>query len=74
MCESAGRQVILILSKPGFLHYFLMHFAYSLSANHDPTALDRYNYTYNGEIYDPDDQCRQIQGDYSQLCRVSFTC
>ena len=31
MCESAGRQVILILSKPGFLHYFLMHFAYRRS-------------------------------------------
>jgi hypothetical protein len=33
----------------------------SLRASHDPTALDQYNKTINGHIYQPDEQCHHYR-------------
>jgi len=43
----------------------------SLRASHDPTALDQYNKTFNGQIYQPDEQCQHYRNGSSYLCRVS---
>lgn len=43
----------------------------SLLPNHDPTALDKYNDTLNGQIYNHDEQCMQNRNhEDSYLCRV----
>jgi len=42
----------------------------SLSASHDPTALDQYNKTFNGQIYEPNEQCQHYLNGSSYLCRV----
>ena len=44
----------------------------SLRASHDPTALDQYNKTFNGHIYQPDEQCQHYRNGSSYLCRVSL--
>jgi hypothetical protein len=44
----------------------------SLRASHDPTALDEYNKTFNGHIYQPDEQCQHYRNGSSYLCRVSL--
>jgi len=44
----------------------------SLSASHDPTALDQYNKTFNGQIYEPNEQCQHYLNGSSYLCRVSL--
>ncbi|XP_052080815.1 zinc metalloproteinase-disintegrin-like NaMP [Mytilus californianus] len=42
----------------------------SLSANHDPSALDKYNNTLQGQIYNHDEQCMQNRNHKdSYLCR-----
>jgi hypothetical protein len=44
----------------------------SLRASHDPTALDQYNKTFNGHIYQPDEQCHHYRNGSSYVCRVSL--
>ena len=41
----------------------------SLRASHDPTALDQYSKTFNGHIYQPDEQCQHYRNGSSYLCR-----
>ncbi|VDI78999.1 Hypothetical predicted protein [Mytilus galloprovincialis] len=42
----------------------------SLLLNHDPTALDKYNDTLNGQIYNHDEQCMQNSNhEDTYLCR-----
>ncbi|CAG2187970.1 unnamed protein product [Mytilus edulis] len=68
--EDKGKAIVGLVAAHELGHKVDRNCMASLSPNHDPLALDKYNNTLHGQIYNHDEQCMQNRNhEDTYLCR-----